>query len=303
MRVPHPLPYQGSKRNLAGFITGYLPQFVERLIEPFAGSAAISLAAASNRQAQRFVLNDVNAALMKLWRSILHDPHALSQAYTELWYAQQGREREYYVQVRDQFNHSHQPHLLLYLLARCVKAAVRYNTQGAFNQSPDHRRKGAHPLTMHRHLVGAAALLSHSATLHAEDYRIVLQQATPSDVVYMDPPYAGVCGKRDRRYLQQFDVTDFIEALDDLNQRAIPYIISYDGRSGAKAFGNPLPTTLGLTHIEIAAGRSTQATLLGRAVETYESLYLSPALVGRLSTGQTHQIGSKGSMNGNRYGS
>ncbi len=36
-RVPHPIPYQGSKRNLAPAILGYLPERVGTQIEPFAG--------------------------------------------------------------------------------------------------------------------------------------------------------------------------------------------------------------------------------------------------------------------------
>jgi len=32
--------------------------------------------------------------------------------------------------------------MLLYLLDRCVKGAVRYNKEGWFNQSPDKRRLG-----------------------------------------------------------------------------------------------------------------------------------------------------------------
>jgi DNA adenine methylase len=41
---------------------------------------------------------------------------------------------------------------------------------------------------------------------------------------------------------------------------------------------------LGLHLVELDAGRSSQATLLGRAEVTVESLYLSPALAERLST-------------------
>ena len=52
----------------------------------------------------------------------------------------------------------------------------------------------------------------------------------------------------------------------------------YDGRTGDKSFGEPLPASLQLRHLEVCAGRSTQATLLGRTDVTYESLYLSPAL-------------------------
>jgi DNA adenine methylase len=44
-------------------------------------------------------------------------------------------------------------------------------------------------------------------------------------------------------------------------------------------FGKPLPVSLRLERIEIDAGRSSQATLLGKDARTCESLYLSPALV------------------------
>ena len=36
LKVPHPIPYQGSKRNLAPAILGYFPERVGMLIEPLA---------------------------------------------------------------------------------------------------------------------------------------------------------------------------------------------------------------------------------------------------------------------------
>ncbi|HBB31201.1 MAG TPA: hypothetical protein DDZ80_05770 [Cyanobacteria bacterium UBA8803] len=41
--LPHPIQYQGSKRNLASNILRFLPNRVERLVEPFAGTAAVSI--------------------------------------------------------------------------------------------------------------------------------------------------------------------------------------------------------------------------------------------------------------------
>jgi D12 class N6 adenine-specific DNA methyltransferase len=41
--LPHPIQYQGSKRNLASNILSFLPHKIERLVEPFAGTAAISI--------------------------------------------------------------------------------------------------------------------------------------------------------------------------------------------------------------------------------------------------------------------
>ena len=47
--------------------------------------------------------------------------------------------------------------------------------------------------------------------------------------------------------------------------------------------GRPLPVRLGLQLVELDAGRSSQATLLGRDEITVESLYISPALAARLN--------------------
>ena len=282
MRVPHPIPYQGSKRNLAQAIVACFPEQIEQVIEPFAGSAAVTLAAAQRHSGPRLVLNDANAPLMQLWHEIIEQPHDLARRYACLWHEQQGRERAYYQQIRAAFNQTHAAHYLLYLLARCVKAAVRYNAKGAFNQSPDHRRKGARPLTMEQQILAASRLLQGRAVLMATDYRAALRLATTRDVVYLDPPYQGVCRRRDPRYIQGLALETFVAALDDLNRREIAYIVSYDGRTGDKVFGAPLPDWLDLTRLEIDAGRSSQATLLGRASRTIESLYLSRALLCRI---------------------
>ena len=291
MSVPHPIPYQGSKRSIARFILPYFPTNDSsiRLIEPFAGSAAISLAAAHYRKAQTIVLNDVNSALMSLWKEILLRPDALADRYDELWNAQLGREREYYNLIRRKFNSSPSSECFLYLLARCVKASIRYNSNGEFNQSPDNRRRGANPTTMRRHLIGASLLLSGRTTVSCGDYRSVLDNLLWSDIVYMDPPYQGVCNDRDPRYVEGVDRDEFIETLRELNRLGISYIVSYDGRSSERSYGEILPQSLKLTRLEIDAGRSSQGTLLGRATKTYESLYLSSALLDRIDVTASSQ--------------
>jgi DNA adenine methylase len=172
----------------------------------------------------------------------------------------------------------------LYLLARCVKGAVRYNADGLFNQSPDKRRMGTRPATMRSNILGVSSLLQGKSRFSSLDYRVVLDQATEGDLVYMDPPYQGVCGERDSRYFSGIDHHDFVLALEGLNARGISYIVSYDGRRGSKTFGESLPSYLELSHVELDAGRSSQSTLLGRDERTYESLYLSSALMTRLAS-------------------
>lgn len=278
MKIPHPFPYQGSKRRLASQILAFMPQ-TTRLIEPFCGSAAISIAALVLGKTKRCVLNDKNTALMALWKTIVESPEQLAEQYEHHWHQQQCDPRLYYEKVRAQFNSTQQPADFLYLLARCVKAAVRYNAQGEFNQSADHRRLGMRPHTMRYNLVATAQVLRSRTVLLAQDAYECLALATVNDVVYLDPPYQGVSYGRDPRYQQGFSLEALLELLEMLNQRGIRYLLSYDGRSGQKKYGVMLPEALGLQRVAIKAGRSSQATLLGRQQLTVESLYLSPNLL------------------------
>jgi DNA adenine methylase len=277
--VPQPIPYQGSKRRLAPRILGFVPPGLERLIEPFAGSAAISLAAAQSQRAQRFVIGDSLRPLVSLWRSILDQPEALCDGYQRLWQAQHDDPRRHYLEVRERFNQEGDPVALLYLLARCVKGAVRFNRAGAFNQSADHRRRGARPQTVRDRVRRAHGLLAGRTELHSGDYAQLLERANPRDLVYMDPPWMGVSGSRDARYHQGLDLDRFVAQLDQANARGLRFMVSFDGRLGERSYGPALPARLDLARVELPAGRSSQATLSGRRERTVESLYLSPALI------------------------
>src|ERR1700678_638408 len=101
-------------------------------MDPFAGSAAIAIAVAANNLAERFAISDFNQPLIQLWREIIDTPEKLARRYESLWREQHSDRRRFYDKVRDEFNQDQQPDHLLYLLARCVKASVRYNAKGEF---------------------------------------------------------------------------------------------------------------------------------------------------------------------------
>ena len=281
-RVPHPFPYQGSKRSIAPQILKYFPDSFNCLIEPFCGSAAVSLATSSRGLTKRFLLNDINCPLMALWDAILHHPTELLKKYERLWNDQQTNKKEFFFEIRKEFNSTKQPHHLLYLLARIVKGSVRYSSSGLFNQSADNRRLGMRPKTMRKHILSVSMLLRGRTQLSATDFRNVVATAKSNDLVYMDPPYQGTSRKKDHRYYNGLSFIEFTASLSDMNRNKISYIISYDGWTGGKKHGELLPKHLHLRHIRLPAGRSTQATFLGKSLQTVESLYLSPALVERL---------------------
>ena len=277
--LPHPIQYQGSKRNLASDILKFLPDKVERIVEPFTGTGAISIAAAAKRISQNFWLNDLNKPLIELLELIIEEPAKIADAYAGIWNEQHHDSVNHYFEIREAFNKTNDSGLFLYLLARCVKGAVRYNSEGFFNQSPDKRRKGTQPEKMRKNIEGVSALLKSKCKFTCLDYRTVLSNVKNTDFVYMDPPYQGVFGDRDSRYFSGIHFDDFVLALEALNRREVAFVISYDGRRGNKTFGIPLPKELGLRRLEIEVGRSSQATLLGREEITVESLYLSPNLL------------------------
>lgn len=279
MRSPHPIPYQGSKRNLAPAILAVVRGHeVRRLYEPFAGSAALTIAAARAGVSTQYVIADSLDPLIILWRRVLGDPTGLANSYEKIWNGQHEGDTNYYTTIRDRFNTGKDPADLLYLLARCVKNSPRWNRDGHFNQSADHRRLGMNPAKMRRELTGAHHLLRGKTAAESGDFEQTIASAGPRDLVYMDPPYEGTSGSRDTRYHQGLARERLIEALDDLNRRGVPWLLSYDGRCGEKTYGAPLPNELRATHLELDAGRSSQATLNGVSAMTVESLYVSSHL-------------------------
>ena len=279
MNIPQPFQYQGSKRRLAPRILDLLPRKMTRLVEPFAGSGAISLACAGNHRCREYWLNDLNHPLSELLYLIVNEPKKISDFYRSIWHDRHTDHLEHYYSVRDEFNRTNDPKLLLYLLSRCVKGSVRYNSEGQFNQSPDKRRLGTNPDRMQMNIQLVSMLLRGKSVFTSLDFREVFSSIQVSDVVYMDPPYQGTSESRDHRYSSGIQYDDFVTSLEYLNQKGVRYLISYDGRLGGKKYGKKLPGCLDLISLEIEAGRSTQATFLGQNSITIESLYLSRSLV------------------------
>ena len=126
---------------------------------------------------------DLNKPLMELWREILERPNELVENYEKLWNQQYPNKKEFFFRIRDGFNATHQPHYLLYLLARIVKGSVRYSAEGKFNQSADNRHWGMLPKTMRQQIFGVSTLLAGRTTLSAVDFCMVAVKADRDDLI------------------------------------------------------------------------------------------------------------------------
>jgi len=276
--LPHPIPYQGSKRKLAHAIAQYLPPEIDTFYEPFAGSAAMTIYAAHYRLAPRFVLADSLKPMIDLLRAIVESPEETASEYRVLWNGQVEGDGDYFNRVRDRYNAAGHHVDLLYLICRCVKNSIRFNRTGRFTQSVDRRRLGMRPDKMRSAIHGVSSILRDRVEFRIGDWLETTDDARTGDFVYMDPPYLGTSVGSDRRYHQQMMRNELVFGLESLRQRHIPFALSYDGTTGGRGYGPPLPETLGLTRLLLSAGTSTQSTLNGRREETVESLYLTPGL-------------------------
>ena len=245
--------------------------------------AAISIATAMESRADSYILNDLNKPLVNMLEEAIENPKTLVDEYRKVWneqFSYGDNHVEHFYVVRDRFNEGQKtPANLLYLVARCVKGAVRYGANGKFNQSPDKRRHGTNPDTLEHNVYAISRLLKGKTSFFALDYHDVFEMARPGDLVYMDPPYQGVTNVRDNRYFSGVPFDEFAEAIRILNNKHVDYLISYDGLCGGKEYGEDLPESLGCKKIMLNAGLSSQALLLGKKATTFEALYLSESLI------------------------
>lgn len=280
--TPHIVQYQGSKRILAPQILSFMPRHFSRLIEPFAGMAAITIACAKQERADSYIINDLNESVSLILQAAVEFPEQLYRDYEVIWSEQfnypDGHVAHYY-KIRDEYNNGDtSPAKMLYLLARCVKGSVRYGNNGKFNQSPDKRRNGTNPQNLKQNIYAISYYLKGKSLFYALDYREILDMSKQGDLIYMDPPYQGTSNVKDSRYISGITFDEFVDAIEILNYKGVDFIISYDGFCGERQYGKELPEELGLQKVLLDAGLSSQGTLLGRKETTFEALYISRGL-------------------------
>jgi DNA adenine methylase len=211
---------------------------------------------------------------------VIERPQTISDAYEKIWRSQPDglRAIDYFLRVREQYNAERDSERLLFLILRCVANAVRFAKNGNFSQSADKRRRGTHPDRVRNNIFATSKLLKGKTEYRCADFAIVAEPAASNDLIYMDPPYQGTTEGADKRYFEQLDRERLILCLRQLNSRGVPFILSYDGQHGEKTYGSELPADIHAHKLLVKAGRSTQGTLNGKDVTTYESIYLSPHL-------------------------
>lgn len=178
------LKWAGGKYKLVDFIASHFPQNRQRLVEPFAGSAALSLAL----EFDAYLINDLNQDLINLYATIKNEKKNFIDFAKSYFLTENNQESRFY-ELRDTFNHSTNPversALFIYLNRHAFNGLCRYNSKGIFNV-PFGRYKS--PYFPEKELLNFLNK-SDRIELMCGDFQKTFTQINKYDVVYCDPPY------------------------------------------------------------------------------------------------------------------
>ena len=180
------LKWPGGKRRVVPHLLPHLNLPAKRLVEPFCGSCALSLAVGD--RADSFWLNDLNGDLVKLLEQVKLNPAQVIKRGKSYFTPAKNVESIYY-DLRDEFNTTKDQFtkalLFLYLNRHGYNGLCRYNADGGFNV-PFGRYVA--PYFPEKEILAAADVLAR-AEITARDFGEVMGACGLGDVVYCDPPY------------------------------------------------------------------------------------------------------------------
>lgn len=194
MSVAEPVvKWAGGKRQLLDTILARAPRRYRHYFEPFFGGGAVFF----GLQPARVTLNDINTALMSLYRRIQRDPEGVISAVGELDAgipADKALAKEYFYALRGRYNGLiarenyglESDALMLFLNKHCFNGLYRVNSKGQFNVPFNGSLRGS----FDEGNIRAVSQALQGATLLNTDFEQACAEATEGDFVFLDSPYA-----------------------------------------------------------------------------------------------------------------
>lgn len=177
------LKWAGNKFRIIDKVKKELPHG-KRLIEPFAGSAAIFL----NTDYEHYIINDNNPDLIHLY-TILKNEGAEFIKKCRFYFSPRFNNEEQYYKLRQKFNQTNDRYkraiLFVYLNRHGYNGLCRYNLKGGYNV-PFGRYKA--PYFPEKEML-AFHYKAQCADFVLSSFESIIQAAKTGDVIYCDPPY------------------------------------------------------------------------------------------------------------------
>lgn len=257
------LKWPGGKYRLLQSIQALLPKG-KCLIEPFVGSGAVFL----NSSYDRYILNDANIDLIRLYQILQREGESFIQYCSRYFVTRYNTEQKYYL-LRTRFNASCDPYersaLFLYLNRHGFNGLCRYNAgKQEFNVPFGRYKKPYFPAEEMRYFHEK----SQQVIFTAEDFTKTFKRAKRGSVIYCDPPYVPLSTTA---YFTQYQGGGFSmeqqQILADLAKifvcKGIPVLISNHSQPVTHA----LYQGADITELEVRRSISCQANNRNKAKE------------------------------------
>jgi len=188
-----PIKSQGIKTKLIPWIRSVIPNdFNGTWIEPFMGTGAVAF----NIAPRRAVLCDTNPHLVNFYSSIANGE--ITPEIVKDFLVREGEKllsqgEEHYYFIRERFNKHHSPLDFLFLNRAGFNGMIRFNKKGEFN-IPFCRKPQRFSASYITKIVNQVTYVSNllkakKFTFKCQDFSKTINEATPQDIIYCDPPY------------------------------------------------------------------------------------------------------------------
>jgi DNA adenine methylase len=215
------LKWLGGKIRLISNIKKLLPSG-KRLVEPFVGSGAIFL----NTEYNEYLLADSNNDLISLFIKLYKEGRKFIDISKSYFISKNNKEEEY-LRLREEFNHTKNPAIFVYLNRHCFNGLCRYNSDGEFN-TPFGEYKDPVHFPIHEMILFAEKCREKKVQFIHSDFRETFKQIKSGDIVYCDPPYIPLS---ETSNFTSYDADGFSEKdhkdlIDLVMQSSVPTLIS-----------------------------------------------------------------------------
>ncbi len=184
------LKWAGGKRQIVHHLISKLPEKFSVYYEPFFGAGALFLELYNRGLLKKAVISDLNKELIALYTLVRDRCSGIIEELENIRFI---NNKDDYYRARDLFNSMESDHnpekaaLMIYLNRHAYNGLYRVNSSGKFNV-PFGRY--AHPsLPTPDDIISFSKALSHVKIIN-KDFETAVADATVSDFVYFDPPYA-----------------------------------------------------------------------------------------------------------------
>ncbi len=190
-----PIKIQGKKTQLLPFILENLPKTPYNVwVEPFMGSGVVGF----NAQPEKAIFADSNPHIIHFYNAIKNKeitPLIAKQFLQEQGKILAEKGQEYYNQMREQFNKTHNSLDFLFLNRSCFNGMIRFNRKLAFNVPYGHKPERfaqAYITKITNQIKQVAFLIENNDWVFiCQDFKETIQNAIENDFIYGDPPYIG----------------------------------------------------------------------------------------------------------------